>query len=215
MNKEKEIQKKRYDQAQGPRSKREFDITSHKVRRLLKGKILDAGGGTGQITYGLDSTVLDISKKSLEKARAHGLKTVVGDIENMPFESNTFDTVLLCHVLEHVLEPEKTLKECKRVLKKNGRVVIVVPNARAIHQLWLLLKGRVKPAGNPPGEFHHYTQFTDKTLRKTVSKYFKVTRVEGDVLTFPGMHALKLYRLGSILASSKWANNIILVGQVK
>jgi len=49
------------------------------------------------------------------------------DIHNMPFKENSFDLVLCNHVLEHVDNDIKALKEIKRVLKRDGIGIVQVP----------------------------------------------------------------------------------------
>ena len=50
------------------------------------------------------------------------------DIHNMPFENNVFDVVLCNHVLEHVKDDILALKEIRRVLKKDGKMILTTPN---------------------------------------------------------------------------------------
>lgn len=49
---------------------------------------------------------------------------VVGDAENIPFESNKFDGVYICAALHHLLDVTKALTEMKRSVKQDGIVVI-------------------------------------------------------------------------------------------
>ena len=49
------------------------------------------------------------------------------DICNLPFKSNSFDFVLCNHVLEHIYDDNKAMKEIHRVLKKNGTAILQVP----------------------------------------------------------------------------------------
>ena len=42
------------------------------------------------------------------------------DIHNMPFQNNSFDIILCNHVLEHVEDDKKAIKEINRVMKKDG-----------------------------------------------------------------------------------------------
>jgi|SRR5687768_9453481 len=55
------------------------------------------------------------------------LAKVKMDIHQMPFEKNTFDTVLCNHVLEHVADDIKAMSEIYRVLKPGGFAIVQVP----------------------------------------------------------------------------------------
>ena len=49
------------------------------------------------------------------------------DIQNIDYKSNSFDLILCNHVLEHVLDDKKALKELYRLLKPSGITIITVP----------------------------------------------------------------------------------------
>jgi Uncharacterized protein conserved in bacteria len=53
--------------------------------------------------------------------------------EPLPFGHGSVDTVIARHVLEHLIDPILTLKRWKAVLKREGRLIIAVPNS-AIHE---------------------------------------------------------------------------------
>ena len=55
-------------------------------------------------------------------------KVLVMDAQNMTFESRSFDSITVGCVLAHLENPSKFLRECHRVLKNNGRLIITVPN---------------------------------------------------------------------------------------
>lgn len=52
---------------------------------------------------------------------------VHADGANLPFESNTIDSIIINDAMEHVDEPEAVLKECLRVLKPKGRIYVNFP----------------------------------------------------------------------------------------
>jgi len=56
------------------------------------------------------------------------------DIQNMPFPDNEFDVVICNHVLEHVPDDRKAIREIFRVLKKKGFALMQVPTNYAMHQ---------------------------------------------------------------------------------
>lgn len=52
----------------------------------------------------------------------------------LPFESNSFDTILSTQVLEHVFEQQEMINESYRVLKSNGHIVLTVPFTWELHE---------------------------------------------------------------------------------
>lgn len=100
---------------------------------LKSGRILDVGGGSGRRSFsfqqaGFDVTVLDPDEQALKVAKEQfGLKTICGLLEEVDLPENSFDLVTLWYVVEHLPEPQKTLKAAHKVLRPNGWVVILVP----------------------------------------------------------------------------------------
>lgn len=101
-------------------------------------KILDIGCGKGEncIELGRKNNHskifgVDISKENIDEARRRNLLSNVeflqGRGEKLSFNNNVFDEIYLLEVLEHVDNPKKTLQECSRVLKENGKLIITVP----------------------------------------------------------------------------------------
>jgi len=55
-----------------------------------------------------------------------------GYAENMPYQNNSFDIVLMEDVLEHVEDPKKVIQECYRVLKLGGKLIIKFPSFKGM-----------------------------------------------------------------------------------
>jgi ubiquinone/menaquinone biosynthesis C-methylase UbiE len=90
-----------------------------------KGKGLEIGVGTGRFAQPLGvSYGIDPSEKMLEIARRRGIKTFVGKGENLPFDDDEFDFVLIVITLCFVDNPEQVISESRRVLKDDGRLII-------------------------------------------------------------------------------------------
>jgi len=64
----------------------------------------------------------------MSHAKKLGLEVIGGNLEAAEFPSRHFDAITMNHVIEHVPDPIGTLKECCRVLKPGGKLVVVTPN---------------------------------------------------------------------------------------
>lgn len=104
-------------------------------------EVLDIGCGAGgkSLYYascgakkvtGID-IVAKYEQESLELAKKLNLQEkfqfFVADASNLPFPSQSFDTIIMNDAMEHVAQPEEVLKEVMRVLRKGGRVFINFP----------------------------------------------------------------------------------------
>jgi SAM-dependent methyltransferase len=80
----------------------------------------------------------------------------------IPLGNNSVDTVLVIHCLEHLFSPYLFLTECRRVLRDNGKLVIVVPNPVTNDADW---KDRT-----------HIYSFTEASLRNLVGMFFEIEK---------------------------------------
>ena len=98
------------------------------IKPQKKTTLLDVGCGNGFFTYHFaklyDVTGLDFSKRMLKINPHH--KLVHGDAENLPFDNNSFDIAFCSDLLHHLENPERAIKEMKRIAKKY--VIISEPN---------------------------------------------------------------------------------------
>ncbi|MEM2263940.1 MAG: class I SAM-dependent methyltransferase [Nitrososphaerota archaeon] len=135
------------------------------VKKILKkSRVLDVGCGEHKIIH--EAIGLDVYyHKDLD---------IIGIAENMPLLSESFDSVAILEVIEHLKNPEKTLEEIHRVLKKGGQVIVSTPNVtfswKILWWLWSHTIGR-------RWLNLHTNEFNEKTLVKLFSKYFKIKNI--------------------------------------
>jgi ubiquinone/menaquinone biosynthesis C-methylase UbiE len=134
-------------------------------------KILDYGCGTGSISSKIQGCKIygfDNNKNLLRIAKENGLDVKAGDFESIPFDNDFFDAVISIDTIEHVSSREKAFKEIKRVLKKDGELIIFTPAFNS--PLWPIAEKAVttitrKPAG-------HISPFTREALDYFISLHF-------------------------------------------
>jgi 2-polyprenyl-3-methyl-5-hydroxy-6-metoxy-1,4-benzoquinol methylase len=115
---------------------RKYAIKS-KTRLLTKTtktkRHLDIGCGTGEFLYscvnqGIECYGIEPSKIAREKAKQNYGLNVTENTDLSQFETNTFDSVSMWHVLEHLYDLNSTIKKISNIIAKNGRIIIAVPN---------------------------------------------------------------------------------------
>lgn len=84
------------------------------------GKTLEIGGGTGNFKSFVPETV------STDIQHADWLD-VVCDAHELPFADQSFDNIVLFDVLHHLERPRLFLNEASRILRREGRVILVEP----------------------------------------------------------------------------------------
>ena len=166
-----------YKERFGRTWRKEFDVIVDMV--ASKSSVLDLGCGDGSLGAELIKRKnckvvgIDISKTAVKYAKMKGIDAQVGNIEEpLDFDDNSFDYVILCDVLEHLLDPMFTLKEAFRVSKKY--VIVAFPNfAYFPARLELLLRGifpRYPLFGYEWYNSHHIRLFLYKDFKNALKK---------------------------------------------
>jgi SAM-dependent methyltransferase len=101
---------------------------SDKIKKLLlqlppEAKILDLGSGSRRLAR----NVVNLDMKPSDEV------DVVADAIALPFQSESFDCVIVQAVLEHVPEPKSVITEIERILKPDGYVYAEVPFVYPYH----------------------------------------------------------------------------------
>lgn len=102
--------------------------------KQMRGKVLHIGVGTGMeiinFPSDLNITGIDLSPKMMERALWRGkqyqgkVRFCLMNAESLAFPDNTFDTVVTVCVFCTVPHPVLGLKECRRVLKPGGKILM-------------------------------------------------------------------------------------------
>lgn len=102
------------------------------------GTLLDVGCGGGRFLNrmqkrGWKVEGSDFDEQATRKVTArYGIKTHVGDLLQCALPANSFDVITMSQTIEHLYTPETTLRECLRILKPGGLLVMTTPNVNSI-----------------------------------------------------------------------------------
>jgi SAM-dependent methyltransferase len=117
-----------YEEVSGPHP---HDVLWQTLVEWKPRRVLEVGGGPGELAermqkeLGAEVSFLDISPRMVELARERGVDAQVGDVQSLPFEDGSFDTVVAAWMLYHVPDLNRGLGEVARVLRPGGALVAV------------------------------------------------------------------------------------------
>lgn len=177
--------------------------TARKLRRQAeyagKGKILDVGISANPNPYLENVIGLDIVLPQQKPSNYLDMVRCNLNKESIPFEDGTFDAVVAGDVIEHLENPSHFLRECNRVLRSDGRLVISTPQANdwwtTMHN-WFF-RGLIRD----PDQGEHLQNWTILDMIRLLKKNgFAIEKLEGHDMRFPKLTLLIPVRFVPILA---------------
>ncbi len=181
-----------------------------------RGRLLDIGSGRGELlqtaeSLGWSVTGIEPSASFARFAESHsGAEIRREPFEQCGFEDGYFDCVVLAAVLEHLYNPDETISEVSRILRRGGALFVDVPNEGALYfrvgNLYQKLRGRdwvvnLAPTFSP----FHVFGFSPRSLTALLGKYnlqSRYTRI------YPG-RAMVPSRPGMVAELERWAANAV------
>jgi SAM-dependent methyltransferase len=97
-------------------------------------RCLEIGCGSGTFTgmarnEGIDIRGIEISAEAVEEARLQGITCIdTGTIEDIESVGETYDVVIMFHVLEHLVAPREYMKKLSGIIRAGGSLILQVPN---------------------------------------------------------------------------------------
>lgn len=139
------------------------------LRAKPGGRLLEVGCGSGGILealsiLGWQAEGLEVDEEAANQAQRRGLKVCHGELVEQGYPEKSFDAITMNHVIEHVPDSLSFLKECWRLLKKEGTLTLVTPNNESLeHKIFRhTFRGL-----DPPRHLYIYSK---KSLRNLVNK---------------------------------------------
>lgn len=141
----------------------------------FNGTMLDIGGSTGVIAFhlanrfGFQPTILDPAPPEIEQAKALGLQTITGILEDFDTANRQYDCIILCQTADHLLDVTGSLQKIKQLLAKEGLFFVDIVDFRAacLRTRWV----------NEVIKVDHPYYFTEPTIESYLARVgFEVVR---------------------------------------
>ena len=158
----------------------DFLRISNRLESLLpkKGKLLEIGCAMGTTLNGFREKGWQVLGIEPEKWTADVARSKFGlEVISRPFQEaglvrESFDAVLLLHVIEHVCDPLGALRDIKDLIRPGGYLVLETPRYDTL--TFQILRGRERSV--IPDHLHYFTRKTMSTMCRKAG--FEVTRLE-------------------------------------
>ena len=153
------------------------DIADLVPRTALR--ILDVGCGEGQVGAMLKARQteryivgIELNQRVAQTARLHLDKVYQDDVQHAQLNelANSLDCIIYGDILEHLTQPFEVMRRHRPLLKKNGHVVVSVPNVQFYCVILSLLRGRWTYGGRGIFDRGHLRFFTQYEIHRLLSE---------------------------------------------
>jgi 2-polyprenyl-3-methyl-5-hydroxy-6-metoxy-1,4-benzoquinol methylase len=134
--------------------------------------IVDLGCGEGITLERLTNMIpsrdivgIDYLQDNVDICIKHSLPARQGNIYDLDMDARSVDAVILMEVIEHLEDPKKAIRELQRILKPEGKLIVVFPND-LIFKIARILTLKFQEAAYDPG---HVKQWRHHELIKVLN----------------------------------------------
>lgn len=158
-------------------TKRRYELVKSLLKNSSEKIIVDIGAGGNPVSKGIKT------KKTITIDGVPDFNpSICCDFsKRIPLENDSCDTIIACEIIEHIFSPYRFIRECNRILKNKGKIIISTPNLNSLKNRIKVLLGKLpeycaEPLDDESYE-RHIIDFNLKRL-ETVAREcgFKITR---------------------------------------
>ena len=181
-----------------------IQIIDNRLRAVIKivvgiapQSLLDVGCGNGTLLNALRIELVDIELTGTDVYVQENSewKYEVSDVtQKLNFADNSFDLIVVGEIIEHVPDPDFLLRECHRILKSNGKIIVTTPNLVSWANRIMVL------CGTQPF-------FTETSTRMTLGRRFRLLgqgeKVQGHLKIFTHLSLKEILELNGFRVSQR------------
>jgi 2-polyprenyl-3-methyl-5-hydroxy-6-metoxy-1,4-benzoquinol methylase len=105
-------------------------------------RLLEVGSGLGHLVGQLEDTFetygIDINHWAVKKSRevVHTSRLHTASAQELPFKNDSFNVVIIKHIVEHLPDPRQAINEIGRVTETGGTLILATPNLDSLLKPW-------------------------------------------------------------------------------
>jgi 2-polyprenyl-3-methyl-5-hydroxy-6-metoxy-1,4-benzoquinol methylase len=166
------------------------DIVLNILSNQKKGKLLDAGAGSGKLSKRIKKLGYDVRACDVDPQNFHlnDIKIDRADLNSkFPYKNKTFDGVIAIELVEHLENPWNFIREAYRILRPGGFLIISSPNMESLRGKYNFLLGRVFPFFSYKlfEKINHITPIFTWNLKRMVENRFKLIETRYKIHRIP------------------------------
>ncbi len=193
------------------------------------GRLLEIGSGLGHLvaqledffhTYGMDLNHWAV-KESAPLVRRTSLQTA--SAQDLPFADSSFNVVIIKHIVEHLPDPAKAIREIGRVTAPGGTLILATPNLGSLlkplkGKRWIGYQDPTHISLKPPEEWLAYIEEAGFSLKRVFADgfwdvpYIPVVPKQLQKLLFGSLGGLQAVT-GLIFLPMRWGESILVIAR--
>jgi len=192
-------------------------------------RLLEIGSGLGHLvgqledsfeTYGMDVNYWAV-KQSKSIVKTSALQTA--SAQELPYKDDSFNVVIIKHIVEHLPDPEKAIAEIGRVTEKGGTLILATPNLDSLLKPWKGKKwiGYQDPTHislKTPAQWVSYIKTAGFTIKRAFADgfwdvpYVPIVPKQIQKLTFGSLGGFQAIT-GFVFLPVRWGESIMVIAE--